>query len=27
MMEKEALDQIKKGNFTLDDRGMPEWRD
>ncbi|KIM76308.1 hypothetical protein PILCRDRAFT_826486, partial [Piloderma croceum F 1598] len=27
MMEKEALDQIKKGNFTLNDLGMPEWKD
>jgi len=24
-MEKEALDQIEKGNFTLDDLGMPQW--
>jgi stress-induced-phosphoprotein 1 len=27
MMEEEALDQIKKGKFTLDDLGMPEWKD
>ena len=26
MMEKEALEMIEKGKFTLDDCMMPEWR-